>query len=210
MDTPERRVDAAALKGLAHPLRVDIYDSLVMAGPATASRLAERLGESSGATSYHLRQLARHGFVEEDPDRGTGRERWWRVVPGGLTLGASELRGDPATADAAALVARQFSDQRARHIDAFLRRGERELPTAWLDSSILMSSRVTLTQEELHELSEALGEFVHERLAAFRDREEPEGGRPVAVHLNAFPVMGIDDPAPATSPAPANGDGDAK
>jgi DNA-binding transcriptional ArsR family regulator len=72
-ERPERIVDAASLKALAHPLRVDMFDRLAMLGPATASQLAEALGESSGATSYHLRQLARHGFIEEDTDRGTAK-----------------------------------------------------------------------------------------------------------------------------------------
>ena len=66
----DRVIDAASLKALAHPLRVELFDRLAMLGPATASQLADALGESSGATSYHLRQLARHAFIEEDPERG--------------------------------------------------------------------------------------------------------------------------------------------
>ncbi|MDN4479616.1 ArsR/SmtB family transcription factor [Demequina muriae] len=192
MTTPQRRLDAAALKGLAHPLRVDILDSLAMAGPATASLLADRLGESSGATSYHLRQLARHGFVEEDPDRGTGRERWWRMVPGGLTLAATDMREDRAAMDSTILVARQFADQRARHVDTFLRRGEAELGPAWVDSSMLISASVRMTAHELDELTDAVEAFVSERLTPFRDREEPPEAKVVALHVNAFPVVGVD------------------
>ena len=80
-----REVDASSLRGLAHPLRVQICDRLGMYGPATATQLAEMLGESSGATSYHLRQLEKYGFVEEDTTRGSGRERFWRRVPGATT-----------------------------------------------------------------------------------------------------------------------------
>ncbi|MFW7414022.1 ArsR/SmtB family transcription factor [Demequina sp. SO4-18] len=192
MSTPQRRIDAAALKGLAHPLRVDILDSLTMAGPATATRLAERLGESSGATSYHLRQLARHGFVEEDPDRGTGRERWWRMVPGGLTLAATDMRGDRDAVDSTVLVARQFADQRARHIDAFLRRAESEFSPEWVDASMLMSARVHMTLDELRDLSEAIEAFVAERLEPFRGRDEVPEGKVVSLHVNAFPVVGVD------------------
>jgi len=47
-------------------------------GPSTATMLAREAGESSGATSYHLRELAKAGFVEEDPERGNARDRWWR------------------------------------------------------------------------------------------------------------------------------------
>ena len=83
---PDRVLDATALQGLAHPLRVQLCDQLSMHGPATATQLAARLNESSGATSYHLRQLEKYGFVEEDPGRGSGRERWWRRVPGRITI----------------------------------------------------------------------------------------------------------------------------
>lgn len=191
MTTPQRRVDAAALKGLAHPLRVDILDSLTMAGPATASLLAERLSESSGATSYHLRQLARHGFVEEDPDRGKGRERWWRMVSGGVAVSATEMRGDRVAMESTFLIARQIADQRARHIDTFLRRGETELGSEWVDSSILSSARLRLTREELKALSVAVETFVDEQIAPFRGREDPPESQVVALHAHAFPVVGL-------------------
>ena len=67
------QLDARSLRGLAHPLRMRLLTALRRGGPATASQLAEKLGESSGATSYHLRQLAAHGFVEDAP------EQWWAV-----------------------------------------------------------------------------------------------------------------------------------
>jgi DNA-binding transcriptional ArsR family regulator len=63
-------LEGARLKALAHPLRVQLLDALSTYGPATASALGERLGESSGATSYHLRQLEKSGFVREDAARG--------------------------------------------------------------------------------------------------------------------------------------------
>jgi DNA-binding transcriptional ArsR family regulator len=72
------RTDLGAMRALSHPLRLELLDRLRTDGPATASLLAERIGESSGATSYHLRQLARYGFVEEDVRDAKGRERWWR------------------------------------------------------------------------------------------------------------------------------------
>src|SRR5579862_3303759 len=73
----ERDADAGAVRALTHPLRLELLDLLRFEGPSTASRLARRVAESSGATSYHLRQLARHGFIERDPRDG-GREVWWR------------------------------------------------------------------------------------------------------------------------------------
>lgn len=69
-----------ALRALAHPVRLRLLGLLRMDGPSTATRLAERLGLNSGATSYHLRQLAHHGFVVEDTERGNSRDRWWRAA----------------------------------------------------------------------------------------------------------------------------------
>ncbi|MCW2812706.1 MAG: hypothetical protein JWN84_161 [Nocardioides sp.] len=68
------------LRALAHPVRLRLLGLLRMDGPATATSLATRLGLNSGATSYHLRQLAQHGFVVDDAERGNGRERWWQAA----------------------------------------------------------------------------------------------------------------------------------
>lgn len=85
------------LKALTHPVRVKMLALLRVDGSATATTLAQRLGLNTGATSYHLRQLAQHGFVEEDAERGNGRERWWRAAHASTTV-----RGevDPETLDA--------------------------------------------------------------------------------------------------------------
>lgn len=80
----ERRVrsigEARDLRALAHPLRLRLLGALRLDGPATASDLARRFAVSSGLTSYHLRMLAAHDFVEDDPGRTGGRERWWRAT----------------------------------------------------------------------------------------------------------------------------------
>ena len=77
---PQARVtDVRALRALAHPLRNRLLGLLRLHGPSTATLLGEVVGESSGSTSYHLRQLAHYGFVEDAGGLGTGRERWWRA-----------------------------------------------------------------------------------------------------------------------------------
>ncbi|WP_380281500.1 ArsR/SmtB family transcription factor [Kitasatospora purpeofusca] len=73
-------IDARGLRALAHPVRVQLIGLLRKNGPSTATRLAEQLGLNSGATSYHLRQLAAAGFVAEDTERGNARDRWWKAV----------------------------------------------------------------------------------------------------------------------------------
>src|SRR3954451_25397896 len=69
--------DVRALRALAHPLRSRLLGQLRLHGPATASQLGRTVGESSGSTSYHLRQLAAFGFVGEGQGPGHGSQRWW-------------------------------------------------------------------------------------------------------------------------------------
>lgn len=78
---PRELGDPGSLKALGHPLRQQILRRLHRTGPATATSLAGDLGQNTGATSYHLRQLAAYGFVQELPDRAKGRERWWEAPP---------------------------------------------------------------------------------------------------------------------------------
>lgn len=91
-------VTGANLKALTHPLRVQVLGLLRTHGPATATTLARRLGLTSGALSYHLRQLERYGFVAEDTDRGNERDRWWRAVHRSTEFDPANL--DPTAAEA--------------------------------------------------------------------------------------------------------------
>ncbi|MFI1358899.1 ArsR/SmtB family transcription factor [Streptomyces sp. NPDC020898] len=80
---PSELSDLATLKALAQPRRQSVLQHLTVHGPATSATLARALGLNTGSTSYHLRELARYGFVEEVRETaGHGRERWWRAVPG--------------------------------------------------------------------------------------------------------------------------------
>jgi DNA-binding transcriptional ArsR family regulator len=78
--------DLETLKAMTHPLRIRLIGELRRSGPATASELGRRLGESSGATSYHLRQLERFGYVADDEVQPSGRERRWRALHDQSTL----------------------------------------------------------------------------------------------------------------------------
>src|SRR5947209_7487871 len=77
---PVQLTDPRMMRALAHPARIAIWTHLGMHGPATATECAEIAGLSPSACSYHLRTLARYGFVEEDPaSAADGRERPWRA-----------------------------------------------------------------------------------------------------------------------------------
>jgi DNA-binding transcriptional ArsR family regulator len=199
-----RHITAEELKALAHPLRYRLLDALTERGPATASQLAAELGESSGATSYHLRQLARHGFIAEVPERARGRERWWRRVPGAIEIEGYAFRQQDDTRDAASTLIREI--QRTR--DERLRRwqdagGERWGPD-WVAASLESDAHLILTQAELRKLSRALLELVARYHALGEERRDaaPPGAAHVALQLFAFPTDPAAD-APADEGAPA-------
>lgn len=77
---PVKLTDPKQMRALAHPARIAILQHLALEGPATATECAAIAGLSPSACSYHLRALARYGFVEEDPSAAAdGRERPWRA-----------------------------------------------------------------------------------------------------------------------------------
>jgi DNA-binding transcriptional ArsR family regulator len=183
---PRRKVDATSLQGLAHPLRVQICDCLALHGPATATQLAARLGESSGATSYHLRQLEKYGFVEDDPDRGSGRERWWRRPVGGISISGHELAESPATRDASTLVLNEFNRAKQARIDQW-RSSYGRWPRAWADSSWESSVHLRLTPSELSDLNEEIDRLLSTWAERTRDRQG-DGVADVEFQLYSFPV----------------------
>jgi DNA-binding transcriptional ArsR family regulator len=79
-DPDPQLADLAAVTALAHPRRLQILKRLQSGGPATSAMLARDLGLNTGATSYHLRELAATGFIEEMPERANGRQRWWQAA----------------------------------------------------------------------------------------------------------------------------------
>ncbi|QNE47167.1 helix-turn-helix transcriptional regulator [Glaciihabitans sp. INWT7] len=183
-----REIDLDSLKGLAHPLRVRIVDVLSSHGSLTASGLAERLGESSGATSYHLRQLERHGFVREVTGKGTGRERWWERMPGGITISDRTITDTPTGRAASSLVLTQWEQNRSQLVLDFAQRGWDILPHEWTDPAVFSSSNLRLTAEQLAEVSGAIEQFLEDIVERFRGKDAP-GARPVLIHFDAFPIV---------------------
>ncbi len=192
-ETPRNRdLDLEGLKALAHPLRVQIVDVLSTYGSFTASGLAERLGESSGATSYHLRQLEKHGFVREVEGKGTGRERWWERVPGGISIQPRDIRESPAAQAASRIVLKQWQRTREDLLNNFLDRSIDETPPHWLDASTTATANTRMTSEQLGEFVKDFEKFLNERLPKYRGKTPP-GSRPVQIQFNAFPIMDAEE-----------------
>lgn len=190
-----RTLDMESLKALAHPLRVQILDALSTFGQFTASGLAERLGESSGATSYHLRQLEKHGFVREVAGKGTARERWWERVPGGISLIPEGEAQSEAGKAASKTILTEWERSRSKLLADYIERSNDVLPDAWLQSAAISTVNLRLTTEQLKELNDGWMEFIEPFAAKYRG-QNPPGSRPVQVHFNAFPVIdGEETPA---------------
>ncbi|WP_425276484.1 ArsR/SmtB family transcription factor [Streptomyces swartbergensis] len=185
--THVRQLDARSLRGLAHPLRMQLLDALRFGGPATASQLAAKLGESSGATSYHLRQLAEYGFVEDAPERGKGRERWWQAVHRGLRFDDALLNdSDPAVRGAADLYIHEVATTQTQDLSTWL--GNRDSwPEEWSRVWDMSSWTLLLTPELTRELVEKM----HALVETYRDRataEDTPGAEQVRLHTHAFPI----------------------
>jgi DNA-binding transcriptional ArsR family regulator len=184
----DRELDLVALKALAHPLRVEILDTLSTYGSFTASGLSERLGESSGATSYHLRQLEKHGFVREVEGKGTSRERWWERAPGSMNIGSKEAQATPAGRSAAGMIFRQMRSNQDRMLTDFVERGIDELPQEWLDGTVVSSLNTRLTSDQMREFVSEFMKLADKYVIANKNQSVP-GSRPVLVNFQTFPVL---------------------
>lgn len=180
-------VDATRLRALAHPLRIRIFDAL-SAGPATASGLGQLLGESSGATSYHLRQLAAHGFVEEVVGRGTARERWWQIPQTRQVLSGANLAG-PAARESLQVFADEWLRLRFEAAADFRARVAAGLESTWEGHAEEVTDIAILTPDELSEMSAQLMAVLEGWAARTtgREHERPDGARVVEIQLRAFP-----------------------
>ncbi len=181
MERRTHHLTPESLKALAHPIRVRLLGLLRLEGPATASALAKRTGESSGLTSYHLRQLEKAGFVEEDVERGNARDRWWKAAQESTRMDATSLDDDPETqiaADAYLQTVARLSWKRLDHWLATSRRWSRR----WQQASNQSDVNLSLTAAEAVRLGEALDELIE----SFR-REPRKGDERVVVQFQLFP-----------------------
>jgi hypothetical protein len=176
--------DVRALRALAHPFRVRLYELVGREGTLTATEASALTGESTASCSFHLRQLGKYGFLEQ-VGSAEGRERHWQ-----RTSAANSFRGDGSSEFAAAeeaaviLFAQQLSGQLR---DFVANRGT--LAAEWRDVSFLSDALMYLTVDELAELKRnmlALTAQYRERLLDVSRR--PNGAKPVAVFASGFPV----------------------
>jgi DNA-binding transcriptional ArsR family regulator len=180
MPITRRRVTSAAdMKALAHPVRLDVLELLIVNGPMTASDAAFQLAQTPANVSWHLRKLAEHGFVREA--RGaTGRQRPWQAVSEGLEWGRDDpdARPDESTELAAEALTDMLVERELQRLRAARASRDRE-PVAWREATGLIHSQLWLTAEEAREVRERLQEL----LLTHAERSGAPGNRPAEARL---------------------------
>lgn len=186
--------DAEQIKALAHPERLRMLGILRLHGPQTASSLAARLGLNSGATSYHLRQLARHGFIGEAPELGTKRDRWWRAAHQATRFETDAPSGS-AEADATDAFLQVLLSEHFAQAQRALAQAQ-SLPAEWRHAATASDATLLLTAEEATALSQELVERLIEmrRDTPPLDGPAPAGTRRFTVLIHAFATPDVQKP----------------
>lgn len=182
MSSDARRLTSATeLRALSHPIRLALVELLDEEGPLTATQAGERLGESPANASFHLRTLARYGYVEEAPG-GRGRQRPWQVVHQANTIPGDELGADAKLAAGALLqLIRERDLQRLQAYGST----RADYPKEWREAAHEVRLLMHLTAAELGELFGAI-ESVLEPYVEKVDRRP--GTLPVSFGLHAIPT----------------------
>lgn len=187
--SPEEPVlitDPRVMRALAHPARIAIWAHLGLKGPATATECAEVAGLSPSACSYHLRALAKYGFVEEDPDSAAdGRQRPWRARV--LSFSIDNVTNDPAADLASRFLAEtiraSLEETRAHYLSR-----KAEYPVSWQRAVGDYTDVAHVTPDELDEVRRRINEVItsYRRL---EPAERPDGALPVLLSLDMIPYF---------------------
>lgn len=178
-----RRIsESSALRALSHPLRLRIIELLEQAGPITATAAAAHLGTTPSNCSFHLRLLAKHGFIEE-ADGGVGRNRPWRRVDNHVVVRVDELDADARDA-VPMLIGAGAERLRANGLRWFAAR--HDYPHEWREVAGDTHLVLSLTAAELAGVRKAIDDLVE----PFRGSEarERDGAEPVAFVVSALPL----------------------
>jgi len=176
--------DARTIRALSHPVRIALIEALTLYGPMTATEAGERIVESPTTCSFHLRQLAKYGFVEE-AGGGKGRSRPWRMVSSGMHITPGQ---DPAAELAAGVLGRIVRERQLARYATWLETRS-SYPKDWRDAAGEGEFVFYLTAPELRRLQDDLVTFLW---PLFKDRRDPArrpvGATPVEMLIFSYPL----------------------
>jgi DNA-binding transcriptional ArsR family regulator len=190
--------DARTLRAIAHPVRIALIEALLHGGAQTATEAGERIGESPTTCSFHLRQLAKYGFVEE-AGGGQGRARPWRLTSVGMSLAPDSGDREAQVASQAAL--RLFRERQLARYETWLAT-RTAYPAQWQDAATDSEYVFYLTTDEMAQMNAELHEVMM-RWSRLEGRLEhpdrrPRGSVPVEALLFDYPI-GLPDPGAAAA-----------
>jgi hypothetical protein len=182
---PYRQItDPRAVRALAHPTRIALMEMFSMRGgqTLTATQAAELIDESPTNCAFHLRTLAKYGFLEQ-AEGGKGRERPWRIAHLGFEFKPRDVTGHLASAEFARFFHQRildryiaFSAQRAGYPEDL-----REMAGSW-------DTVWYATPDEVAELKEQINELIMRYRERFDPGRRPAGGVPVQVSVITVPI----------------------
>ncbi|MEV0617870.1 winged helix-turn-helix domain-containing protein [Nonomuraea sp. NPDC050404] len=179
--------DPKEMRALAHPARLAMLNRLAGGGSVTATEVAEVAGITPSAASYHLRILAKYGYVEDAPPRGDGRERLWKIANKsvGFGLGPDD---QPDVRDAKIRLTAVFRRDANEEAERALANLDRE-PQEWRDASWFARYRLRVDAEEMLRLNQEIEKLLKPYAARHRDESSaPEDARIVEAQVNLFPL----------------------
>ncbi len=177
------RLDAEALRVLAHPLRSRLLTQLRLHGPATATELAAQLVTNSGATSYHLRKLESVGLVNDTGD-GIGKRRVWQAASRGHRWDPSDFAGDPDGEASLAWLTGYYRSFHAERAEQWAAHAE-SWPGHWRDVLGSGDDGIVVTAQQARDLREELAEVVARYRSAGAD--DPDAVR-LLIYNDFYPV----------------------
>jgi hypothetical protein len=182
---PRELTDPKTLRALTHPVRLALLEVLTLEGPLTATAAGELIGESSTTCSFHFRQLAKYGFVEE-AGNGPGRQRPWKLAHSGMRF--SDVSEDPEMSIAAKSLERMMLDRAFDRQKNFYDTRS-SYPKEWQESSGAYESILRLTVDELKEVEQEFTAIFDRFRGRLTDpSQRPADSLPVEVLLFAFPM----------------------
>ncbi|MEO3876660.1 winged helix-turn-helix domain-containing protein [Nonomuraea sp. B12E4] len=179
--------DPKAMRALAHPLRIQLLELLAVEGTATATRLAELLDENPSNCSFHLRVLAKFGYIERAPGQ-TGRDRPWRLIDIEQTWDSEQP--DEDSRSAASALDQAFLDWEHSRMKAA---ATAPVPQAWKGRLASGGATLWLTPEEAERLGQAIAQLISPYVERRRQPDSrPASGRPVRLFHNTYLLPNTD------------------
>jgi DNA-binding transcriptional ArsR family regulator len=178
------RLDRSLVRALAHPMRSRALGLLRVYGPQTATTLANRLGVNTGATSYHLRQLAEAGLVLEDDSRGNARDRWWKAAHQSTSVDVPQLLDEEPELTMGFLhgVGQAYAENMFAFIDSL-----QTMPPEWKEASLLSDYTCHLRADQLEDLKGELLAVLRKYTVTDLTAPLADGEEQVTVQIQAYP-----------------------